>query len=127
MKVTRRRDTPGEVAVRTLLHRAGFRYRIDASVLGSRTRADLLFPRSKVAVFWDGCFWHGCPLHGTWPKANAEWWRAKIEGNRRRDQAAVRALHKNGWVVLRFWDHEKPAVAATKIARTIQRRIAKRA
>ena len=36
------------------------------------------FPRQKVAVFCDGCYWHGCPQHGTWPRANAAWWREKI-------------------------------------------------
>ncbi|MBP7571520.1 MAG: very short patch repair endonuclease, partial [Acidobacteria bacterium] len=37
------------------------------------------FVSARVAVFVDGCFWHGCPQHVTWPKANADWWRAKIE------------------------------------------------
>ena len=40
-------------------------------------------PARRLAVFVDGCFWHGCPEHGTWPKANADWWREKIEANRR--------------------------------------------
>src|SRR5687768_248615 len=86
METTRRRDTKPEVLLRSQLHRAGLRYRVDrAPVRGMRSRADLVFAAARVAVFVHGCFWHGCPLHATWPKANADWWRAKILANRERD------------------------------------------
>src|SRR5438132_871188 len=77
MQNTKRRDTPAEVALRRDLHRRGLRYRVDfPPVPRLRRRADVVFPREKIAVFCDGCYWHGCPEHGTWPKENAEWWRA---------------------------------------------------
>src|SRR4051794_14754026 len=66
----RRRDTAPEIAVRRLLHARGFRYRVDAAIAGTRRRADLVFPRLRIAVFVDGCYWHGCPQHGTMPKRN---------------------------------------------------------
>lgn len=115
MQATRRRDTPCELALRSLLHRAGFRYRIDARLPESRRRADLLFSRKRVVVFVDGCFWHGCPRHGTWPKANAAWWRAKIETNRRRDRDTTLRLRRTGWAVVRVWEHEKAARAAKRV------------
>src|SRR4051794_9461541 len=87
MQRVRRRDTPLELAVRRALHRRGLRYRIDARPIQTfGRRADNTFNRAKVAVFCDGCYWHGCPKHGSWPKANGEWWRTKIEATRRRDR-----------------------------------------
>src|SRR5438067_2022099 len=46
---------------------------------------DLVVPTAKLAIFVDGCFWHACPRHATWPKRNGDWWRKKLETNRRRD------------------------------------------
>src|SRR5258706_12912524 len=105
MQATRRRDTPGEIALRQALRALGLRYRVDVTVPGTRRRADVAFIRAKVAVFLDGCFWHGCPKHGTWPKVNASWWRTKIEGNRLRDRDTDRRLRRAGWTVIRYWEH----------------------
>jgi DNA mismatch endonuclease (patch repair protein) len=67
-------------------------------------------------VFVDGCFWHGCPIHGSWPRANADWWRAKIEANRRRDLDTDRRLEAMNWTPIRIWSHEPAADAARRIA-----------
>ena len=85
-----------------------------------RRRADLVFTRAKVAVYVDGCFWHGCPLHGTWPKANAEWWRAKLERNIKRDRDTDRQLEAAGWRVARVWEHEDMVAAAVRIAEAVR-------
>src|SRR5947199_7229359 len=77
MQATRRRDTVGELQLRSALHHLGLRYRVDRALLaGSRRRADVVFIGPRVAVYYDSCFWHACPLHGTWPKENATWWKA---------------------------------------------------
>ena len=68
-------------------------------------KPDFVFPRERLAVFVDGCFWHGCPRHATWPKQNAEFWRAKILGNQKRDRAVTRLMKRNGWRVVRIWEH----------------------
>jgi len=86
-----------------------------APVPGLRRRADIVFTRDRVTVFVDGCFWHGCPLHMTWPVANAEWWRTKIERNRVRDRDTDDRLVDAGWTVLRSWEHEDPLRIATQI------------
>lgn len=67
-------------------------------------RADIIFRGARVAVFVDGCFLHGCALHGTWPKANAVWWRKKIEGNQQRDMDTDRTLQDAGWLSLWAWE-----------------------
>jgi DNA mismatch endonuclease (patch repair protein) len=121
MQSTRRRDTASELALRSLLHRRGLRYRVDyPPIPGSRRRADLVFSRARVAVFVDGCFWHGCPDHASWPKANAGWWREKIVANQRRDEDTDRTLTEAGWHVIRVWEHESPTDAADRIQKAVE-------
>ena len=121
MSRARRRDTAPEVAVRRELHRRGLRYRVDAPLPGlARRRADLLFTRAKVAVFLDGCFWHGCPDHGVLPKANREWWRAKLDANAARDADTDRHLHSIGWQSMRFWEHEPVLAVAARVEERVR-------
>jgi DNA mismatch endonuclease, patch repair protein len=110
------RDTAPELAVRRTLYAAGHRYRLHRPVPDMPRRTiDIVFPGAKVAVFLDGCFWHGCPQHATQPKANAKWWRAKLDGNMARDAETTTHLRDLGWTVLRFWEHEDPADASKAI------------
>ncbi|MEU0430971.1 very short patch repair endonuclease [Streptomyces sp. NPDC006290] len=117
------KDTNAELAVRRLLHAAGLRYRVEYPVPGmARRRIDVAFTRVKVAVLIDGCFWHGCPEHATHPKANAEWWRAKLDRNMARDAETTEHLTAAGWEVLRFWEHETAEDVALRIAAAVERR-----
>jgi len=117
MKAARSRDTKPELALRSELHQRGLRFRVDQPVLEDRRRrrADLVFASRQVAVFVDGCFWHGCPTHGTWPKSNAEWWRAKINTNRARDADTNAELRRAGWIVVRVWEHELAVDSADRV------------
>ncbi|WP_203665210.1 very short patch repair endonuclease [Streptomyces parvus] len=117
------RDTKPEVAVRKLLHAAGYRFRVNTRVPDMPRRTiDIAFTRAKVAVMIDGCFWHGCPVHATQPKANAQWWREKLDRNMARDRETTEHLAAAGWTVLRFWEHEAPAGAAEQVAAAVERR-----
>jgi DNA mismatch endonuclease (patch repair protein) len=121
MQSTPQRDTPAELRIRQLLHAMGLRYSVDAKPLfDSPRRADVIFRRAKVAVFVDGCFWHGCPVHGPWPKANAAFWRDKIDTNRRRDADTDEQLRSAGWRVVRVWEYEDPTTAARLIRQEIE-------
>lgn len=97
------KNTKPELKLRKALWSKGYRYRLHASLLG---RPDIIFPRQKLAIFVDGCFWHGCPVHGTSPKTNAEFWENKIKGNVERDRKITGQLTSDGWMVMRFWEHE---------------------
>ncbi len=68
-------------------------------------KPDFVFLKLRLALFVDGCFWHGCPKHGTKPRNNAAFWRKKFAANTRRDRLVTRTLRKNGWRVLRIWEH----------------------
>ena len=117
MQANRRRDTKPELALRQALFARGLRYRVDYPVLaGSRRRADVVFTRMRVVVFVDGCFWHGCPMHGTQPRTNSDFWADKIAANRRRDVDTDGRLGREGWRVLRFWEHEDMGSCAARVA-----------
>ncbi len=118
----RRRDTGPELALRRELYKAGLRYRVDYALPGLRRRADLAFPGRRVAIFVDGCFWHGCPRHASWPKANAAWWRSKIEANRSRDRDTDARLADQGWKVIRIWEHETAEAAARDVIELVRPR-----
>jgi len=116
MIANRRKDTQPELKIRRALHAAGLRYRVDARPSPSvRARADIVFTRRRIAVFVDGCFWHSCPLHGTQPVANSHYWTPKLALNAMRDKTVTQALTAEGWTVLRFWEHEEPAMVVATI------------
>lgn len=123
MRANRRRDTSTERAIRSALHAAGLRYRVDAPihVEGARpVRPDVVFTKKRVAVFIDGCFWHGCPEHGTNPATNSAYWTTKLAENRERDARHQALLEGAGWTVVRLWEHEAPAPAAERVARIVR-------
>lgn len=123
MQGNRGRDTAPEMAVRRAAHALGLRYRVSQRPLPFlRRTADLIFTTAKVAVFVDGCYWHRCPSHYVAPRKNADFWGEKISSNVRRDRETDRILADNGWLVLRYWEHEDPQVVAEKIRLEVGRR-----
>jgi DNA mismatch endonuclease (patch repair protein) len=117
------KNTGVELAVRRLLHSAGLRYRVEYPVPGMpRRRIDVAFTKTKVAVLIDGCFWHGCPEHATQPKANAEWWRTKLDRNMARDMETTEHLTAEGWTVLRFWEHTPAEEVAATVCAAVDRK-----
>lgn len=99
--------TKPEVHLRSALHRRGLRFRKDhlLRVGEVRVRPDIVFTRSRVAVFVDGCFWHGCSDHQRVPKTNRDYWVPKLAANVERDGRVDAALVDHGWAVLRIWEH----------------------
>jgi DNA mismatch endonuclease (patch repair protein) len=79
---------------------------------------DFAFPARRLALFVDGCYWHGCPKCYRRPVSNSAYWDAKIARNRVRDVAAVSRLKRDGWRVLRIWEHQ--LVSADAVLRKIR-------
>ncbi|WP_285482834.1 very short patch repair endonuclease [Amycolatopsis sp. NBRC 101858] len=123
MRANRRADTKPEVALRSALHRLGYRYRKDFRLDlpdGVRVRPDVVFTAKKVAVFVDGCFWHVCPQHGRQPTSNEWYWTPKLRRNVERDEVANEALVQAGWRVVRIWEHLPLDDAVAAVAAAIE-------
>jgi DNA mismatch endonuclease, patch repair protein len=95
-------NTKPELAVRSLLHRMGFRYRLHVRTLPGCP--DIVLPKYKAVVLVHGCFWHrhGCKSTAT-PKSNQSFWQAKFKQNIARDSEVRKQLRANGWNVLTVW------------------------
>lgn len=96
-------DTAPEKAVRSLLHRMGYRFRLHSQDLPGRP--DIVLRKYRTVIFVHGCFWHGhvgCP-RAKRPTTNTEFWNAKIDGNIARDASAAASLRAQGWRVMTLW------------------------
>ena len=106
MRAVKSRDTTPELIVRALLRRFAPFYRLHRKdVVGN---PDIAYLGRRRAIFVHGCFWHGhdCARGARAPKANADYWRAKIAKNRMRDAANVEKLHAADWRTLTVWECE---------------------
>lgn len=110
-----------ELAVRSLVHRMGYRFRLHGKDLPGKP--DLVFRSRKKVIFVHGCFWH---LHddpdchdGKLPSSRTHYWRPKLERNRVRDAANLKVLESMGWRALIVWECAilKQEQLAAKIAR----------
>lgn len=126
MKAIPSRDTKPEKKLRSLLHKMGLRFRKDIEpVSGFRCKADIVFRKVRVCIFIDGCFWHGCPIHFKPPKTNRDWWEEKIKDNILRDRKKTILIKKNGWTVMRFWEHELKDDCIGEISKKIYKLVKK--
>ena len=108
------RDTAPELAVRKILYRMGYRYRLHSPTVPGKP--DIILKRFRVAIFVHGCFWHrhpGCRFSYT-PKSRVEFWAKKFEANTRRDEEVKKQLSDMGWKYLTIWECE------TKSSETIE-------
>lgn len=86
-------------------------------------KPDFAFRKEKLAIFVDGCFWHGCPKHSNMPVNNRLFWEKKFAANKVRDHLVSRTLKRQGWRILRIWEHElrKPARVLVRIRLALSR------
>jgi DNA mismatch endonuclease (patch repair protein) len=117
MSRVKRKDGALEVAVRSQLHKRGYRFRKHVKSLPGSP--DLVLPRNKIAVFIDGDFWHGYRLP-LWEHKLSDFWREKLWRNRRRDQKNFRKLRRSGWRVIRLWQHEIRTDASRCVDRIVE-------
>jgi DNA mismatch endonuclease (patch repair protein) len=131
MAAVRNKDSKAELRLRRALHAAGLRYRLHATDVPGRP--DIVIRSRRLAVFVDGDMWHGNPeevkrrgresLADLFP-SRTDWWVAKIERNVARDREVTEKLQREGWTVVRLWEHDvlvDPAAAARKVLQAIGR------
>jgi DNA mismatch endonuclease, patch repair protein len=102
----RQKNSGPELLVRSILHRAGFRFRLHLRDLPGTP--DIVLPHHGVAIFVHGCFWHrhpGCS-RATSPKTRSDFWQAKFERNVERDTRVMMALREQGWTPIVIWECE---------------------
>lgn len=106
MRAVKSRDTAPELAVRRIARKISPGYRLNRTDVSGKP--DLCWIGARRAVFVHGCFWHGhdCKRGARMPKANGDYWKAKIERNRARDAANLAELEARSWRVLTIWECE---------------------
>ncbi len=95
--------TPERMVMRELRKRKIYFAKHVAKIAG---KPDIVFRRKKVIVFIDSDFWHGHPGQYTMPKTNVDYWCSKIARNKERDIHVTTELQKEGWTVIRLWEHD---------------------
>lgn len=105
MQNVKTKNTAPEIKLRSLLHKNGFRFRVNRKDLPGKP--DIVLPKYRAVIFVHGCFWHGhdCPC-GQRPQTNADFWNQKIDRNVIRDKSDVSLLESLGWRVLIVWECE---------------------
>jgi DNA mismatch endonuclease (patch repair protein) len=116
-----RRVSRREVAFRKAVWREGLRgYRTSLPLPG---KPDIAFSGRRIAIFVNGSFWHRCPVcRPPEPRANAQFWRSKLDQNVSRDRRNSETLAAMGWKVVVVWEHEirpDPAPRARKLVAEI--------
>ena len=114
MRAVKSRNTSPEMKVRALLRAIAPGYRVHRAELPGKP--DIAYVGRKRAIFVHGCFWHGhdCARGARDPKANAAYWRAKIDRNRARDGRNLESLQALGWRAMVVWECELKDEAALR-------------
>ena len=124
MASIRGRDTRPERVVRSIVHRLGYRFRLNVRDLPGSP--DLVLPRLDTVIFVHGCFWHrhpGC-RYATTPATRVRFWQEKFDANVARDRRVAGQLRRLGWSVLTVWECQlkRPEVVADRLERLLRER-----
>ena len=124
MSRIRNKNTKPEKAVRSFLHRSGFRFRLHSRNLPGTP--DIILPKYRTVIFVHGCYWHrhrGCK-DATMPKSNTEFWEKKFSGTVIRDSQKKDSLIELGWSVIVIWECEiKKEIFGKKLENYLNRLI----
>lgn len=106
MRRVKSKATAPELKVRRALTALGVRYRLNRKDLPGSP--DIAMAGRGLAIFVHGCFWHGhvCARGSRVPKANREYWTAKVARNVARDARTRGELQARGWRVETVWECE---------------------
>ena len=115
MSRVRSKDSKIEINFRKNLWSAGFRYRKNSTKYFGKP--DIVLKKYKTVIFIDSCFWHGCKKHCRVPSAHKIYWMKKITRNIARDKEVSKYYKKQGWKIIRVWEHKIKKNAAKSISR----------
>lgn len=116
MRAVRAKNTSPERVVRSILHRAGHRFRLHRADLPGNP--DIVLPKHRAVVFVHGCFWHShsdpACKRARMPKSRIDYWKPKLERNATRDAIAVTELEAQGWRTIVIWECELDQIDVVK-------------
>jgi len=118
MSRVRSKNTKIDLKMKKIISTLDCNFKMYPKIYGN---PDFLIKDKRIAIFCDGDFWHGYNYEEK-KRLPKKFWRDKIEANMRRDRKVSRHLRRNGWSVLRFWEHDiekRPEVCRKKILRKI--------
>jgi len=102
MSRIRSKNTKIELKMKKMLADTGYKFEMHPEMYGN---PDFAHKRKKIVIFCDGDFWHGY-RYGQKKRLAKKYWRDKIENNMRRDKRYSQKLRRDGWSVLRLWEHD---------------------
>jgi len=111
-------NTKIDLRMKKILSQMNLKYKMYPKMFGN---PDFVLKRKKIIIYCDGDFWHGYKYNEK-KKPAKKFWKDKIEGNMERDTRITRKLRRDGWSVLRFWEHDvekKPEKCVRRIRRKI--------
>jgi len=120
MSRIRCKDTKPELMLRSMLHRAGFRFRVHERKLPGTP--DIVLPRYKTIIFVNGCFWHrhkNCKYAYN-PKSKPDFWQDKFSKTILRDREKIKALRSSGWKVITVWECDLQKDPDSILAKVVQ-------
>src|SRR3989338_4576211 len=104
MSKIRSANTGIEMVLRKALRKNGLSgYKLHYNIIG---KPDIVFPKNKLAIFVDGDFWHGYNWKKLGKVPPKKYWQKKIQKNIDRAKKYNKMLKKDGWKVIRLWEHE---------------------
>ena len=101
MSRIRGQNTKIDLKMKEMLGNIGCEYEMYPKMYGN---PDFVV-EEKIIVFCDGDFWHGYKYFEK-KMPSKKFWRDKIETNMKRDKRISRKLRRDGYSVLRFWEHD---------------------
>ena len=103
MSKIRSKDTGIELIMAYALRRSGIPFRKHYGIEG---KPDFAIPSFRLAIFCDSDFWHGWQYPRWKHLLKNDFWRKKIQNNRKRDKNTSQYLRRHGWKVVRIWGHQ---------------------
>lgn len=115
MSKIRGKNTKPEIAVRSMLHRHGYRFTVNGPKNKTLPgRPDIVLPKHRTVIFVHGCFWHGhagCKDFRI-PKTRTTFWENKISNNKARDRRNLAEVRQLGWKPVIIWACEMKTIPA---------------
>lgn len=103
MSRIRSKNTKPERIVRSLLHRLGYRFRLNVKKLPGKP--DIVLSKYRTVILVHGCYWHrhkNCKYAYN-PKTKKKFWQQKFEANVTRDRQVRQKLRALGWKTTVIW------------------------